>query len=408
MISNNNKQNIEECVVKIECINISDKTDKEFGTGFFIDKNIIATASHVIKKYYSDPSNYIINIIPIKAKDDNEIRVVKVIEDKRNNYISILEIEEPILTNKPLVFTNGYNIKRGDDYYSFGYPSSKIDTGYPIENKISTTINTFQSKKFDWELGLTNERVEIFKGISGAPVIIDNMLVGMVQTESTANGKAISIGMSSVDAMKEYIPNEYYKEYSKTEHIQNSEIAKKSKIYSIEDIENRLRQAINPPIDLDFFEIDHDEFKDNFREKIDRNTSNIFLVGKSREEVLYCILNELKNKLNYDNVIIIEEKDSWEKLRDNIKGAILIPNFYSGELLAIKDNINIFIYGEDEHCTNKDKIELRRRLRRTIVSKLEKAGLSSTEAYDYVRNTNGLFIPLKRLIQKEKIRLLLK
>nr|WP_302416684.1 serine protease [uncultured Romboutsia sp.] len=406
MISDKNKQNIEECVVRIECINISDENDKERGTGFFIDKNIIATASHVISKYYSDPLNYIINIIPIKAKDDNEVKVIRVIESKRNNYISILEIEESILKNKPLVFTKGYNIKRGEDYYSFGYPSARIDTGYTVENKISIPINNFQSKKIDWDLGLTNERVEIFKGISGAPVIIDNMLVGMVQTESTVNGKTISIGMSSVNAMKEYIPNEYCKEYSKIEHIKNSKIAKKNKIYSIEDIEEQLRQSINLPIDLDFFEIDHNEFKKSFCEKITKNISNISLVGKSREEVLYCILNELKNKLNYDNVIIIGKKDSWEKLRDNIKGAILIPNFYAGELVAIKDNINIFIYGEDEHCTNKDKIELRRRLRRTIVSKLEKAGLSSSEAYDYVRNTNGLFIPLKRKLFNGKYNIL--
>ncbi len=396
MISDKRKQNIEECVVKIECINKLDDKDKEFGTGFFIDDKTIATASHVINKYYSNPDDYIINIIPIKAKDDNEIKVVRTIESKRNNYIAILEIEECVNINTPLSFTNGYEIKRGDNYYSFGYPSCKKDTGYIIENKISTAVNTFQSRKIDWDLRLTDERPETFQGLSGAPIIIDNMLVGIVQTESIATNKALSIGMSSIKIMKDYIPDKYYKEYCKIEHIQNSELAKENKIYSVEDIEGYLKKTINPPIGLDFFEIDYNEFKENFRQRLTDPEGKIFIIGKSREESLYCILNELKYELNYNNVIIVESKDSWEKLRDNITDAILIPNFYAGELIYIKGNINIFIYGEDEYCPAKDNIELRRRLKYTIAKKLEKAGLSHQEASDYIRNTNGLFIPLKR------------
>ena len=71
------KERIESCVVQVECINKYDTNDKEVGTGFFIDKNKIVTASHVINKYYINPSDYDINVIHIKSGKDKGIKVIK-------------------------------------------------------------------------------------------------------------------------------------------------------------------------------------------------------------------------------------------------------------------------------------------------------------------------------------------
>ena len=115
MMTDTEKQRIEECVVQIECVNKFNKEEIELGTGFFVEKNVIITASHVIDKYYDNSSDYLINITPIKAKIDKKIKVEKVLECKRNNFVAILKLEENIETINPLKFTLGYNIKRGDE-----------------------------------------------------------------------------------------------------------------------------------------------------------------------------------------------------------------------------------------------------------------------------------------------------
>lgn len=393
MMTDSEKKRIEECVVQIECVNKLDNNDIELGTGFFVEKNVIITASHVIDKYYDNTSDYLINIIPIKAKIDRKIKVEKVLECERNNFVAILQLEENVETINPLKFTIGYNIERGDEYFSFGHPQCKRLIGYPVENKIATSINKNQSRKVNWDLNLTSERVEDFKGFSGSPVIINNMLVGIVQTESEANGKTISIGMSSIDIMNNYIPEKYYKKYDDVLEIQILRDNSKKKIYTIDDIDRKLLDSTEPSIGLEFFQIDDEEFKERFSNGL---SDNIYVVGKSREETLYCILNELKYNTNYNKVIVVGDIESWEYLRNSIANAILIPDFYVGEIIAIKNNINIFIYGEDEHCINPKKIELKRRTRKNIINNLEKAGLDYGVAYNYVEKTNGLFVPLKR------------
>lgn len=393
MMFDNEKLKIENSVVQIECVNKLDSTDTELGTGFFIDKNVIITASHVINRYYVNSLNYQIYVIPINAEIDKKIKVKKVLESKRNNFVAILELEDVVETINPLKFTLGYNIKRGDKYFSFGHPQHKRLVGYALENHVTTSINEAQSKKVNWDLNLNNERLEDFKGFSGAPVIINGLLIGIVQTESEANGKAISIGMSSIDMMKDYVPDKYYKEYDEILNIRKLRSNDKKKIYTIDDIEKKLKESTEPSIGLDFFQIDDDEFKETFKRALSKN---IYVVGKSREETLYCVLNELKNKTELNKIIIVGNEETWEYLREKISDTILIPNFYVGEIIAIKNNINIFIYGEDEHCTKEGRIELKRRTRSTIINKLKEAGLDSQVAYDYVEKTNGLFVPLKR------------
>jgi V8-like Glu-specific endopeptidase len=396
-MNNKEKERIEKCVVQIECVNKVNKNDIELGTGFFVDKNIVITASHVINKYYENSSQYDINIIPVKANLDKVIKVKKTVESERNNYISILELEETVETISPLKFTLGYAIKRDDMYFTFGHPRCKRIVGYPVENRIATSINERQSYKINWDLNLSGERLEDFEGFSGSPVVINNMLIGIVQTESNANGKTISIGMTSIDIIRAFVLDKYCQEYDDIACIQQFTGNGIYKFHTIDDIDQKLQDSTEPAINLGFFEIDDDEFKKSFKDRLNKN---IYVVGKSREETLYCILNELKYTLNYSKVLIVDNKESWEYLNDKISSAILIPNFYIGEIVAIKNNINVFIYGEDEHCTKPDKIILKRRTRKTIIEKLEKIGMDNNEAYDCVEKTNGLFIPIKRKLFK--------
>lgn len=170
---------------------------------------------------------------------------------------------------------------------------------------------------------------------------------------------------------------------------------KKKHIFSISEIDMKLRkETVSPKIGIDFFDIDDEEFLCEFHKKID--LERLFVVGKSREETIYCLLNEIQ-KMNLSRIVlIIKNEDDWIQLeKDDINNAILVPWFYVGSITAISGNTNIFVYGDDEPCYAKDCLKLKKRTKRTIVHKLEEAGLDAGKAYDLVEDTHGLFVPLK-------------
>ena len=201
--------------------------------------------------------------------------------------------------------------------------------------------------------------------------------------------------------LRENINSQFGSIVSKLELIINQIASLKEEeilCYSISDIDIEIRKESKyKGLSLDFFKVDDEQFELRFQNVI--HEERIYVVGKSREETVYRILNELREK-NSDRVtLIIKSEDDWKKLQKvDISGKILIPFFYSNKILAIPNNTNIFIYGEDEPCYSNEKIVLRRRTRKNIINSLEAAGIKYSEAYQIVDNTHGLYVPLKKKI----------
>lgn len=171
--------------------------------------------------------------------------------------------------------------------------------------------------------------------------------------------------------------------------------AKKS-IFTINEINVKiLKDTISPQIGLDFFEIDDNEFLDGFKTQL--NQERLCIIGKSREETTYGILNEI-NKMQLDKItLVVTSEDGWRELENkNISNTILVPFFYSKEITAISNNTNIFVFGEGEPCNIKERLLLRKRIKRNIISSLEEAGLNHSDAYALVENTHGLYVPMKK------------
>lgn len=176
-------------------------------------------------------------------------------------------------------------------------------------------------------------------------------------------------------------------------------------IYSLDQMELELmRQTENPSISLDFFEVDDEAFRNSFERSIDREC--IYIAGKCREELIYCILSEIRRLNVSRGVLVVKNRKDWEELRcagqkiPQIKDKILIPWFQSDEIVAIQGNTNIFVYGEDDDCAGKEPLKMRKRTRRTIIKQLENAGISASKAYELVEDTHGLYIPLKKKLLK--------
>lgn len=170
-------------------------------------------------------------------------------------------------------------------------------------------------------------------------------------------------------------------------------------ILTIYDIEKELyNKSKKSKLNLEQFKIDDKEAIRQISLKIENN-DNIHIIGKSKEETLYLILNEIKKYSTQYKVYIIKTLEAWEKLRLNcIFNCILIPYYNEDEIHAIKNNINIFIYDEEETIINQEKIHLRKRLKKNIIQSLEEIGYNSKQAFKIFKDTNGLFAPMKRYL----------
>lgn len=199
--------------------------------------------------------------------------------------------------------------------------------------------------------------------------------------------------------MREEVENHFTTLESKMDLVLNKILElNKEKIttYSITDIDEQIRrEAKYKRMGIDFFKLDDEQFESNFQNVI--NDIRVYVVGKSREETIYRILNELKNKNSNRVTLIIKSEKEWKKLqKTNLSGNILIPFFYADKIVAIPNNTNIFVYGEDEPCSAQNKLVLRKRTKRNIINSLEEIGIDTNEAYKMVDNTHGLYVPLKK------------
>ncbi len=160
------------------------------------------------------------------------------------------------------------------------------------------------------------------------------------------------------------------------------------------DIDLR-RQTISPSIGIDFFKIDDEEFQKNFKDHL--HDKLIFVKGKCREETIYCILNELWKSEECRPIYIVKSLDSWEKLRElSTENNIYIPWFCTESIVAIENNTNIFVLNENMPAYSQNVINLRPRTFDTLLRSLRDAGMEYSDAYTFLSDTHGLYIPMKK------------
>ncbi len=178
-------------VCRLEC---GDTEESELATAFLVAPNKVITATHSIAHYFKH--GYEIRLEFLNITKAPIIRYATPLNDESCS-VSLLEFEDPIDCNC-LSFFN-YPPKGNDPYLTFGYPLLKRAVGNVHDSRIMRTISDSMSRPFDWDMDLDHDtNLEDFSGLSGAPLIVNRMLVGVFLTEATANGKTISLGAISV------------------------------------------------------------------------------------------------------------------------------------------------------------------------------------------------------------------
>lgn len=180
---------------------------------------------------------------------------------------------------------------------------------------------------------------------------------------------------------------------------------KTTDIYTILEKEYEFKLKTIKELNLNFF-----DYQDSDYEKLLGNLTKDYynILSPTREEGIYVTLYYLK-KLEFENVLIIENNDTWNKLIKNnfIKNAILIPNFYHDEELIIpKNNVTLLIYDNEEFLKNIDYV-IKERTVNNLNDSLGKFYLDENgqKDHDVVQNiinkSLGKYMPLKREIFKE-------
>lgn len=173
-----------------------------------------------------------------------------------------------------------------------------------------------------------------------------------------------------------------------------------NEIYSIQQENERLKEnSKDIEIGLDFYELDDEKFIDEFDSRIQDET--IFIKGNSKEETILRVLSYLNKSHPEKECYVVRSKNAWNKIRlDNQTNSILIPDFYTEEIVPIPNNTNIFVYSIYEFCPGKEIINLRKRTISNITKALERQGMESENAYKLVTRTHGQFTSMKRILYK--------
>lgn len=162
---------------------------------------------------------------------------------------------------------------------------------------------------------------------------------------------------------------------------------------------NLRRSTQNPSIGIDFFIVDDERFQEKFEEQ--RYSEVIYIRGRSREETIYCVLNELWKLNDKRPIYIVKSMESWNKLHLlGNKGNIYIPWFYADEIIAIENNTNIFALDDNTPVFTNNVLELRPRTYNTLSKCLENAGMKHEEIQALMTETHGLYTQMKKKMFK--------
>lgn len=168
-------------------------SEKLLGTCFMINPSYILSAYHNIE----DLQNY--EELNIEFENINNLSNLEVVYTNKD--IDLVVLKSEVLVESEIDYMDIYYtlpIEEDDRWKSYGYPQlyeeEEIKSEY-VKGEINRII---QNKIYDLELNILNQKDESdWSGMSGAPLVMDNKIVGIIIKESTSmlqnELKAISI-----------------------------------------------------------------------------------------------------------------------------------------------------------------------------------------------------------------------
>lgn len=178
-----NPQQIQDSTVKIIYKN-------EQGTGFFIAKNIILTAYHIVMdEVITDNSIQIV-------LNDNSIQKCQILLTDEKNDICLLS---PQFENQNFLPLYQTPIRINENWESYGFPYQGEQVGLRIYGTINQLID---NEKYDFTLNCNEIDVNYnYDGLSGSAVVSDGKVIGVVLKQLDDKIGAVSLS-KIIDLLK--------------------------------------------------------------------------------------------------------------------------------------------------------------------------------------------------------------
>jgi V8-like Glu-specific endopeptidase len=188
---------VQRSIPKVEC-------GKQKGTAFLVSPNIALTATHAVADFLNEGKevkltfrdisgveSIIVYATPLVNGDDHEYPIIALQLAREINEIPSLECID-------------YKFNTAVECFSFGYPPARSNEGTFID---LTVVNYHENIFYGgWNLDLKiNDGIKDFQGVSGAPVIFDNRVVGVIQRQVSEDGEASRLSGVSLHLFTEYL-----------------------------------------------------------------------------------------------------------------------------------------------------------------------------------------------------------
>jgi hypothetical protein len=171
---------ISDCICSVQCGDM-------YGTAFLVSDRIAVTAYHTI-------SNHETKEIKLNFTTTNDTCLATYITAEvqyKEMDIALLQLKDPQPRTTYLRF-GVRSLKENERWYSRGYPSAKLNTGENLQsenNVINQILPTLHNRKIDIELDL-DRKFASYSGLSGAPLIISGLVVGLINMQLEQEGHA--------------------------------------------------------------------------------------------------------------------------------------------------------------------------------------------------------------------------
>lgn len=357
--------------------------NKVVGTGFLITPNLFITARHNVHNNVDgepDEKEVFINFTKIGNIKGKTINL-------KNAYLKridivVIKLENSVTNMKLTKFFKLKNSSKNYMFQTYGYPKEKSE-GFYIEGiVISDTINSIENN--DYELKIEESYyLQSYKGLSGAPILIDNFIVGMIvaeETEENLHGisfKLIDFFLKETNNEENilieereltYISTEKIKEFK--EKINHDSLLKYTEEtfnvagprYSKINLENQTLEKLKMFLDkniiqekfleyskklkseLDFFKLIYKYSKEeNLSVFLENSISKIEEIERSSFEMLKDFEKILEKNISKNNNIFFSNLKS--KIYNLIES---VKNIFNDEKIRIEKENGIVIFDEKD------------------------------------------------------------
>ena len=178
----NHPEQLIDAVCRIKC-------GEDHGTGFFISPVLIMTANHTIMDFDIEETEIQITL------PDGTVHTTAIVAQDEYLDVAVLQIacERENETFLPIVLDH---IRYNEEWSTFGYPFNRLATGQLFQGTVQA-----HARNLPYDLNLVSVEIDPstdYSGLSGAPLLIDGKVNGLI-TWSTHRGLgAVSVSKISV------------------------------------------------------------------------------------------------------------------------------------------------------------------------------------------------------------------